>query len=51
MQDFRLYDRVKTLEMELDNTVMLVHNLRQQQQSMIEQIKYLKERLSDGSGK
>lgn len=43
MQDFRLYERVKTLENELDKTSKLVHTLRQEQQDMLEQIKKLKE--------
>ena len=51
MQDFRLYARVKTLEDELDKTSKLVHTLRQEQQSMLEQIKRLKEGFSDGSSK
>lgn len=47
MQDFRLYERVKTLESELDKTSKLVHTLRQEQQSMLEQIKILKERIAN----
>jgi hypothetical protein len=47
VQDFRLYERVKVLEEELDKTSMLVHTLRQEQQNMLEQIKTLKERLND----
>lgn len=42
MIDFRLYTRVKTLEQELDNTMKLVHNLRQQQENMLDQIQKLK---------
>jgi len=49
--DFRLYERVKTLEDELDSMRNLVHTLRQQQTDMIEQIKRLKEMNNDGSGK
>lgn len=49
--DFRLYERVKTLENELDKTSKLVHTLRQQQDSMLEQIRRLKELNNDGSGK
>lgn len=49
--DFRLYERVKTLEDELDSMRDLVHTLRQQQLDMIEQIKRLKEINNDGSGK
>ena len=51
MQDFRLYERVKTLESELDKTSKLIHTLRQEQSDMLDQIKSLKERVSDGSGK
>lgn len=47
MQDFRLYERVKTLESELDKTSKLVHTLRQQQSDMLEQIKYLKGKMTD----
>lgn len=42
MQDFRLYERVKALENELDKTSKLVHTLRQEQADMLEQIKRLK---------
>lgn len=49
--DFRLYERVKTLENELDKTSKLVHTLRQQQDNMLEQIRRLKELNNDGSGK
>lgn len=51
MQDFRLYERVKTLESELDKTSKLVHTLRQEQSDMIEQIRRLKEMNTDGYGK
>jgi hypothetical protein len=51
MQDFRLYGRVSVLEKELDDMRILVHTLRQEQSDMLMQIKSLKERLSDGSGK
>lgn len=47
MQDFRLYERVKTLEYELDKTSKLVHTLRQEQSDMLEQIKNLKERIAN----
>lgn len=47
MQDFRLYERVKTLENELDKTSKLVHTLRQEQSDMLEQIKSLKERIAN----
>lgn len=49
--DFRLYERVNTLEKKLDGMRLLVHTLRQQQLDMIEQIKRLKEINNDGSGK
>jgi len=49
--DFRLYERVKTLENELDKTSKLVHTLRQQQDNMLEQIRRLKELNNDGGGK
>lgn len=42
MIDFRLYNRVKTLEQELDNTMKLVNNLRQKQENMLNQIQKLK---------
>lgn len=51
MQDFRLYERVSQLEIELDRTCKLVHTLRQEQQSMLEQIKNLKERVANDDGK
>lgn len=47
MQDFRLYERVKTLESELDKTSKLVHTLRQEQSDMLMQIKSLKERITN----
>ena len=49
--DFRLYERVKTLENALDKTSKLVHTLRQQQDNMLEQIRRLKELNNDGRGK
>lgn len=42
MIDYKLYDRVKYLEMELDSMRLLVHTLKQDQQNMLEQIKRLK---------
>lgn len=50
-QDFVLYERVKSLENELDQMRGLVHNLKQGQQDMVQQIRKLKEKMSDGSGK
>lgn len=44
-QDFVLYERVKSLELELDEMRGLVHTLKHGQQSMLEQIKILKERI------
>ena len=41
--DFRLYERVNTLEKELDDMRLLVHTLKQEQSNMLEQIKRLKE--------
>lgn len=46
-QDFRLYERVKSLELELDSMRGLVHNLRQGQQDMLDQIKILKEKVAN----
>ncbi len=50
-QDFVLYERVKSLEIELDEMRGLVHNLKHGQQDMIKQIRRLKEMNNDGSGK
>jgi hypothetical protein len=51
MIDYRLYERVKLIESRLDNLHRDVYSILQQQADMLEQIKSLKERLSDGSGK
>lgn len=51
MIDYKLYKTIEILELAVDNLSKEVHNLRQQQDNMLEQIKSLKERLSDGSGK
>ena len=51
MEDFRLKNTVNRLEKEVDGLVREVHNLRQQQADMLEQIKRLKEMNNDGSGK
>lgn len=51
MNDFLIYDRVLSLENSVDSLTKEIYNLKQQQKDMIEQIKSLKERLSDGSGK
>lgn len=47
MIDFKLYDRVKDLEMELDSMRLIVHTVRQEQKDMIDQIKSLKERIAN----
>jgi regulator of replication initiation timing len=51
MRDFRLYQRVETLETVVDKLHKEMHNMRQQQADMIEQIRRLKELHNDGSGK
>lgn len=51
MEDFRQQRAIAELEKQVDGLHKEVHNLRQQQQDMIEQIRNLKGRLSDGSGK
>lgn len=47
MIDFKLYDRVKDLEMGLDSMRLIVHTVRQEQKDMIDQIKILKERIAN----
>lgn len=51
MIDYKLYKTIEILENSVDNLSREVHNLRQQQADMIEQIKRLKEMNNDGSGK
>lgn len=51
MHDYRLYERVKLLESRLDNLHKDVYSILQQQEDLIEQVKELRERMSDGSGK
>lgn len=51
MIDYKLYKTIEILELTVDNLSKQVHNLRQQQGDMLEQIKLLKERQSDGIGK
>lgn len=51
MIDYKLYKTIEILENSVDNLRRKVHNLRQQQADMIEQIKRLKEMNNDGSGK
>jgi regulator of replication initiation timing len=43
VRDFRLYQRVETLETVVDKLHKELHNMRQQQADMLEQIKRLKE--------
>lgn len=42
MHDFRLYQRINSLEVELDKLYKEVHTLKQIQQEMIEQLRKLK---------
>lgn len=51
MENFRLITTVNRLSDEVDSLTKQLYTLKQQQQDMIEQIKNLKGRLSDGSGK
>lgn len=51
MEDYKLKNTVNRLEKEVDGLVREVHNLRQQQAGMFEQIKRLEELNNDGSGK
>lgn len=51
MIDYKLYKTIEILELTVDNLSKEVHNLRQQQDNMLEQIKRLKELNNDGSGK
>lgn len=51
MHDFVLYERISALENSVDSLTKEIYNLKQQQKDMLEQIKLLKERQSDGSGK
>lgn len=51
MIDYKLYKTIEILELTVDKLSKQVHNLRQQQLDMIEQIKRLKEINNDGSGK
>lgn len=51
MENYKLLKSVENLENVVDKLSREVHNLRQQQGDMLEQIKRLKERFSDGSGK
>lgn len=51
MENFRLITTVNRLSNEVDSLTKELYTLRQQQSDMLDQIKNLKERLSDGSGK
>lgn len=51
MIDYKLYKTIEILEDSVDKLSREVHNLRQQQADMLEQIKRLKEGFSDGSAK
>lgn len=51
MEDFRQQRAIAELEKQVDGLVREVHNLRQQQADMLEQIKRLKEMNNNGSGK
>jgi len=51
MEDFRQRRAIAELEKQVDGLHKEVHNLRQQQDNMLEQIRRLKELNNDGSGK
>ena len=51
MENFRLINTVNRLSDEVDSLTKELYTLKQQQKDMLAQIKSLKERLSDGSGK
>lgn len=51
MENFRLINTVNRLSDEVDSLTRELYTLKQQQSDMIEQIKKLKEKMSDGSGK
>lgn len=51
MEDYKLKNTVNRLENSVDSLTKDIYNLKQQQKDMLAQIKSLKERLSDGSGK
>lgn len=51
MEDFRQKRTIEKLEKQVDELHKEVHTMKQQQVDMLEQIKLLKWRLSDGSGK
>lgn len=47
MENYKLLRTVENLESAVDSLSKEVHNLRQQQRDMIEQIKYLKGKMTD----
>jgi len=47
MIDYKLYKTIEILELTVDNLSKEVHNLRQQQADMLEQIKRLKGAVSN----
>lgn len=51
MEDYKLKNTVNRLENSVDSLTKDIYNLKQQQKDMLAQIKSLKERLNDGSGK
>ena len=51
MENFRLINTVNRLSDEVDSLTKELYTIKQQQKDMLEQIKRLKECLSDGSGK
>lgn len=51
MENYKLLKTVDRLQIEVDGLTKEIYTLKQQQKDMLEQIKSLKERLSDGSGK
>lgn len=51
MENYKLIKTVDRLQIEVDGLTKELYTLKQQQSDMLAQIKSLKERLSDGSGK
>jgi uncharacterized protein YoxC len=47
MIDYKLYKTIEILELTVDNLSREVHNIKQQQADMLEQIKRLKEAVSN----
>ena len=50
MENYKLLKTVDRLQIEVDGLNKELYTLKQQQSDMLQQIKSLKERLSDGSG-